>query len=998
MTFVSYELDGKTINARVQQKTDTLANWEANTLVLKAGEPAFVVSEGGAPINFKIGDGTKRFSDLPWWIDYAGGQYVQVAGNALPTPTVELGYTFVGPGTYTHAGGNVVAPDGRFSQLVFQGGTWSLKDMGALPKGQDGEAILPEWSAKTEGWGDRAQVVHNGIQYVSLVAANTEEPSATATNWGKPSIADGIVEKGNKDATSGNSVFKNSRELSDTIGKINGGNFSPIFTKGGLLATGEEVEYNTSQPRMRTDFIRMANVGRLIQSNNFEFAIYVYDNTKKFRYYTIPSLNWVSSMEVQPDKGYFRIVARKKSEPYLISESDLLSDITVNSFTLTSMNRTNIQKVESSLGTSQRVLKFTRGAIDDSNEEVDYSYKHAVFSGFFKTTGSLLNIAVNAGYKVRVKIYSGLLSNKDTLISTHASAQSHNINLDGQYYVRLVIASDNSSDILNPESVVSATGLTYSGMTPEFSDVGLLPFAQRAIKQIVSYQNGYYDYVTKEFKATADKKSFLYSVGETNAYLNINVNPDFFINYSIWNGNVLVETVTFRSYLSLYLKKGQDITIAIGKRDFSNFTGAEVIGLTFNRVDEKKETVGFINLSAKLHKSHFNADEYGMRLDNSDNSDALNNLIEYLVQHGGGRIMLPIGILDFANRVTAKSNVDIYGYGRGKSIMRMVGNAHAFSLIDNKSETVFNVNYRDFTIDGYSYNPSVPYTSDMKAFNFHHVKQGDFSYLEVKGSPASGIGIDYLYGVTIANNIVTECGRMWLNNGAANMQGGSGIGIGTGGDWEENFVVIGNIVEKCGQNGIFIEDQGIFSGANTPPGRGNLISNNIVRGNRKNGMSARGNTRCTFDSNIVYSNVENGFFADKYLREIKLTNNQFITNPNGIKITHGDTRQSYDVDIYNNLIKDSNILALSVTGISNNGNTARYNIEGNKVVNSPIGIQLAGTTNDFMVRANKVRNITGNALDISGTHANMVFEDNSIRGTVSNTATFTGDTSENELV
>lgn len=132
--YVEYEADGKTIKARVWQKVDTLANWEANTLVIGPGEQAFVVDSGGAPINFKIGDGTKRFSELPWWIDYAGGQYVQVAGNALPTPTVELGYSFVGPGTYTHPGQpDIVAPDGRFSQIVWDGTSWSLKDMGELP-------------------------------------------------------------------------------------------------------------------------------------------------------------------------------------------------------------------------------------------------------------------------------------------------------------------------------------------------------------------------------------------------------------------------------------------------------------------------------------------------------------------------------------------------------------------------------------------------------------------------------------------------------------------------------------------------------------------------------------------------------------------------------------------------------------------------------------------------------------------------------------------------
>lgn len=186
--YVEYEEDGKTIKARVWQKVDTLANWEANTLVIGPGEQAFVVDSGGAPINFKIGDGTKRFSDLPWWIDYAGGQYVQVAGNALPTPTVELGYSFVGPGTYTHAGqSDVVAPDGRFSQLVYESGTWSLKDMGALPtvsgvnvitptgNGITTETAVRDYSASKKDIGFMSMTIGQNIidSYTSSVNTNT---------------------------------------------------------------------------------------------------------------------------------------------------------------------------------------------------------------------------------------------------------------------------------------------------------------------------------------------------------------------------------------------------------------------------------------------------------------------------------------------------------------------------------------------------------------------------------------------------------------------------------------------------------------------------------------------------------------------------------------------------------------------------------------------------------------------------------------------------------
>lgn len=58
------------IDARVQQKKDTEANWLANPVVLLDGEQAFVVTGNDTPINFKIGDGTKTFAQLPYFVGY----------------------------------------------------------------------------------------------------------------------------------------------------------------------------------------------------------------------------------------------------------------------------------------------------------------------------------------------------------------------------------------------------------------------------------------------------------------------------------------------------------------------------------------------------------------------------------------------------------------------------------------------------------------------------------------------------------------------------------------------------------------------------------------------------------------------------------------------------------------------------------------------------------------------------------------------------------------
>src|SRR5690606_798519 len=71
------------VKARVWQKVDTEANWNANPLILGPGEAAFVVTPSGAPVNFKLGDGTKTFAQLPWYFDW--GAQAGVPKAATPS-------------------------------------------------------------------------------------------------------------------------------------------------------------------------------------------------------------------------------------------------------------------------------------------------------------------------------------------------------------------------------------------------------------------------------------------------------------------------------------------------------------------------------------------------------------------------------------------------------------------------------------------------------------------------------------------------------------------------------------------------------------------------------------------------------------------------------------------------------------------------------------------------------------------------------------------------
>jgi hypothetical protein len=114
------------IEARVKQKKDTLTNWMNNPLILLDGEQAFVVNSLGQGVNFRIGDGTKRFSDLPNWIAYDQAAYVAPVGNTLPTPSNGVGYSLLIPGTYNS---NLVVPPNNLGKAEYIGNNWVLTNM-----------------------------------------------------------------------------------------------------------------------------------------------------------------------------------------------------------------------------------------------------------------------------------------------------------------------------------------------------------------------------------------------------------------------------------------------------------------------------------------------------------------------------------------------------------------------------------------------------------------------------------------------------------------------------------------------------------------------------------------------------------------------------------------------------------------------------------------------------------------------------------------------------
>lgn len=163
------------IDARVRQKVDTLANWNNIDLPILSGEQAFVVNELGQPVNFRIGDGTKPFRDLPNWIQYDQAAYVAPVGNTLPMPQNGVGYSILTAGTYN---GNLVVPTGSLGIADYVGNAWVVRTM-EIP---NGASLIAPASSKTTWVNNETTRLSDG----TLLVANkntTQTPVVGGSDW-----------------------------------------------------------------------------------------------------------------------------------------------------------------------------------------------------------------------------------------------------------------------------------------------------------------------------------------------------------------------------------------------------------------------------------------------------------------------------------------------------------------------------------------------------------------------------------------------------------------------------------------------------------------------------------------------------------------------------------------------------------------------------------------------------------------------------------------------
>ena len=283
---------------------------------------------------------------------------------------------------------------------------------------------------------------------------------------------------------------------------------------------------------------------------------------------------------------------------------------------------------------------------------------------------------------------------------------------------------------------------------------------------------------------------------------------------------------------------------------------------------------------------YYNCQDYGVIPGSSDNTDAMQALIDLVHENGGGVIWIPIGVYmfdsvnssyDMTSNITtlleAKSHVSILGESLSGSVLKVTGNTpQGAGLFCQNSvhsgEILEGCSYQNFTVD-MSEASLTTYTHRGKAFYYSGIKDCVFRDLRLISTPSTSLGIDMLDNVVMDSIYVYEGGRQWTDGG----NGGAGIGIGTGKWQNENYIIRNCVCDSCGHFGIFLEDQGIFSAAkdrNYP--KGQIISNNVIRNGRNYALGVRGGKNVLVTGNNLYEN-KGGIYTDYGAINIVFSNN-----------------------------------------------------------------------------------------------------------------------------
>lgn len=387
-------------------------------------------------------------------------------------------------------------------------------------------------------------------------------------------------------------------------------------------------------------------------------------------------------------------------------------------------------------------------------------------------------------------------------------------------------------------------------------------------------------------------------------------------------------------------------SLTLNGTKYDSFPDADAVRHTAQSLTDEQKAQARKNIGVSGNSNVYRATDYGISTAAENNTPALQALVDSVSESGGGIIFFPVGVYNFKvgdrtdkypyqrTAIMMASNVSIIGENIENTIFKQTTEMpySMFRKMGEPDAPVTGCTFSNFTVDAYS-------TGNVnavqgKAFFFQYVRDCAFRDLRLMGTTATAMGIDFLDRVVIDNVSCIDCGRTFTGAEA----GTSGIGIGTAGWVNENFLITNCICDGCGQYGIFIENQGLFGDGNVPYAKGCIISNCIVRNGLNKGIGVRGGQNVTVIGCESYENVSHGIYVDNNCKDVKVISCSSSAN-GGSGICIEPNPQSKRI-----VVRDCHFTDNEMQGISVNTSSTSLCLTNNYTAGNSVGLKVSPIT------------------------------------------------------